>query len=391
MSEFRRRLMMMQWENTPIVFEDPEVKRICVGNFGGESGITNWRYGTIGIKGIAGELTYRQALGVSQFVDVFRNNKIITKFNELQHFRKLVNISGLFLGCSELIETTIPEEHKLDGVTRDVFHGCKKLVRVHNFTNIRKIINLMSMFRSCENLEYIDFTGIDMSELTRVTFAFDSCTSLKSINFGNANFSKVSDFHYLFNKCGNLEELINFEKDTFGVAVTYSDNRYFNGWVFNGAKKLVTENFIMNVPTNMSKSIGGNFFGELDVKYIDLQNYTNLKSMSFAAFSACPNIEGVTLPDNTTIVINGTFYAFQNAKFKYHNSYIRFFSETPPIIKNNYTNHIPLNWYVPSNAIQSYRDYINSINSYFTFADKIIIKPLDDWESDCDTFGWTKY
>lgn len=383
--------MMTQWENRPIVFEDPEVKRICVENFGGENGIINKSFGTVGVQGMSGEVTYRQVLAVSFFGNLFKNNNVIRYFNELEYFKNLKTINDIFNGCSELIETTISKDNQLNGIANNVFKGCKKLRRINNFNAIKKLIDMENIFNTCESLEYIDFTGIDMSELRRISFSFAFCSNLKSINFGNANFSQVVLFNYMFNKCGNLEELLNFDKDTFGVSVPYNESRYFNGWVFNGAKKLVTEDFIMNVPTNMSNSIGGNFFGEIDVKYIDLRNYINLKSMSFDVFPGCPNIEGATLPNNTPIVISGTFFSFQNAKFNYNRQYIRFLSETPPEIRNYYSGAIPVNWYVPANSIQAYRDYINSINSYFGVANKIILKPLDDWESDCDTFGWTKY
>lgn len=77
-----RRIMM----DSPIRFEDAEVKRICVANFGGESGITDKRYGTVGVRGVAGELTPRQAEAVSDFGDTLRNNPAIVRFNEFRFF-----------------------------------------------------------------------------------------------------------------------------------------------------------------------------------------------------------------------------------------------------------------------------------------------------------------
>lgn len=108
MSEFRRRLMMMQWENTPIVFEDPEVKRICVENFGGENGITNRVYGTVGIKGIAGEITPEQAKGVINMGTLFKGNGSITSFIELSLFRNIKQLPS-FQNCTSLKRVSIPE------------------------------------------------------------------------------------------------------------------------------------------------------------------------------------------------------------------------------------------------------------------------------------------
>lgn len=69
MSEIRRRLMAQNWENTPIHFDNQDLKRFCVENFGGENGITNKKYGLTGVRGCAGEFTFKQAAAVTNTVD----------------------------------------------------------------------------------------------------------------------------------------------------------------------------------------------------------------------------------------------------------------------------------------------------------------------------------
>ena len=118
MRNIRRRLMITEaahqkWLNTPIDFEDAEVKRICVENFGGESGITNKRYGTVGVAGMAGELTRRQAAEVSYFGDLFRDNPAIVKFNEFRYFTgyfsgSIIKRQAFCKGSVNLTEITTP-------------------------------------------------------------------------------------------------------------------------------------------------------------------------------------------------------------------------------------------------------------------------------------------
>lgn len=393
MSVLRRRLMAMQWDNTPIEFEDPEVKRICVENFGGLNGIANRIYGDMGVKGVDGEVTYRQARAVTHFHNIFKGNTAIATFNELEHFQNLRTIDRLFNGCSGLTEITLPRANKLDGKANEVFRGCKKLTRVNNLNAIRRLEYLAYMFYECESLEHVDFTGIDMSGIMGITFAFSFCTSLKSVNFGNTDFSKVDNLYYIFCKCENLEQLINFNSGTFGVSVTPHVRRYHNGGLFHTCTKLVmSEDFVMDRISKLTV-LGGDCFISLPLKYFDFRNWSNLQGISFATFSNCVNFEGATLPGNTPFTIDGCFYDYGVSKSRflsYHLRYIRFLSETPPEIRNNYPNDMPLNWYVPSNAIQAYRDYADSLE-YLTVKDKIVIKPLGDWFDDCDKFGWTKY
>ena len=57
--------MAQNWENTPIHFDNQDLKRFCVENFGGENGITDKKYGLPGVRGCAGEFTFKQAAAVT--------------------------------------------------------------------------------------------------------------------------------------------------------------------------------------------------------------------------------------------------------------------------------------------------------------------------------------
>ena len=72
--------------DTPIVFADSEVKRLCVENWGSN-----------------GEITYDQAAAVTDLGGVFGYNTAITSFDELQYFTGLTSIGvAAFDDCSNL-------------------------------------------------------------------------------------------------------------------------------------------------------------------------------------------------------------------------------------------------------------------------------------------------
>ena len=87
------------YNDVVMAFEDEEVKRICVANFGGLNGITNSDYGKTGVAGIAGEVTYEQVLAVTNIGTLFENNNSIVRFNELVYFKNIKMIASAFTYC----------------------------------------------------------------------------------------------------------------------------------------------------------------------------------------------------------------------------------------------------------------------------------------------------
>lgn len=136
--------IVLKYKET-IDFEDDEVKRICVANWGGEYSSTN-------LYGVPGELTYEQAAAVTSIVGVFNGNTKITSFMELQYFTALRNLSGstnsaiIFYNCRNLKRVKLPE-----GVTRcqNIFRNCASLV----------FIELPSTLTGTDAIRYYTFGG----------------------------------------------------------------------------------------------------------------------------------------------------------------------------------------------------------------------------------------
>lgn len=78
-----------------ITFKDEKVKELCVANWDTDND---------------GELSEHEAAMVKSLGDVFRNNREIMSFSELQHFKGLNGIcSFAFNGCTALKEVSLPE------------------------------------------------------------------------------------------------------------------------------------------------------------------------------------------------------------------------------------------------------------------------------------------
>ena len=132
-----------------IDFEDAEVKRICVANWGGEYCASTNKYG------VPGELTYEQAAVVTSIDSKFRGNTLITSFNEFQYFTNVTSstISDVrFSGCTNLTKITIPnmKDHTL---ARWFFSNDKKLETVKVCEGNTRINGWF--VNGCTNLEYL--------------------------------------------------------------------------------------------------------------------------------------------------------------------------------------------------------------------------------------------
>ena len=140
---------------TPVIeFEDAEVKRICVANWGGPLCISTK------VPGVPGELTYEQAAAVSSIgTSAFKGNTKITIFNELQYFTNIAKwpeISGgssYFQNCTNLLEITFPtpKDNRLD---RAMLQGCTKLRRTVIMEGITSIGG--AFFYNCSSLQYAE-------------------------------------------------------------------------------------------------------------------------------------------------------------------------------------------------------------------------------------------
>ena len=172
-----------------MIFEDPNVKTICVSNFGGNS--------------YASQITHEEAAAVTSLGGFFQANTAITKFNELQYFKGITSLGldqdeGQFFNCTNLTEVTIPVASI--GNFRGSFRQCSKLKSVDlSPTTATNNINIRAAFLGCSALERVTLPGGTYAS-ENMYRAFFGCGKLTTINInGIADWSNVSRFQDTFN------------------------------------------------------------------------------------------------------------------------------------------------------------------------------------------------
>ena len=75
-------------------------------------------------------------------------------------------------------------------------------------TKRNKRTTLGGMFQNCSELEFLDISNFDTSNVTTMEFMFNGCHKLKEIKGINKfNTNKVTNMKYMFNLCYSLQSL----------------------------------------------------------------------------------------------------------------------------------------------------------------------------------------
>lgn len=210
------------YSGTIMTFEDPEIKKWLVANIGGERGITNSAYGKIGVRGIAGEVTYEQVLATED-VSIPRNSNI-RRFNELVYFRNLkkftfqsssieeislpymsIDINGAFYLCTRLRKLTT--KYGLDVRNVSIFRGCNSLVDIDTSNWTFSGSSTERMFDGCRLLTRLDLRNFSMDNVGVATCMFQGCSSLTEILVDGWNLERLTVANDVFSGCSSLQSL----------------------------------------------------------------------------------------------------------------------------------------------------------------------------------------
>ncbi|KAB3871245.1 leucine-rich repeat domain-containing protein, partial [Phocaeicola vulgatus] len=152
-----------------IDFKDLNVRNICVNAWGSD-----------------GELTIEQAAAVTNLATKFKQNSVITSFDELKYF------------TNNLVAPTNPDV----GLSYGAFLGCVNLESVTLMPNIKRLDN--NIFNGCTSLKHIDipntiqYIGSDI---------FMGCTSLMTVNLP-LEYMPTEFPSAIFRNCSSLTSLI---------------------------------------------------------------------------------------------------------------------------------------------------------------------------------------
>ena len=214
-----------------IKFADPEVKRICVENWGSD-----------------GEITYEQAAAVTSIGTVFKENTAITEFNELNTFLKVTAVNNkAFFNCTSL------EEIDLTNITStgdECFAGCTSLAKIGSLENITQMGN--KAFDRCTELKielYLPkLESFSSSTFYPSGFSESGITAIKSLGIVTKIPSQGPGYNWaMFNKCPNLR-----------YAILPNTLQEMGNGVFAGSSALVAVINLAVTPPTVGKNVFDN-------------------------------------------------------------------------------------------------------------------------------------
>ena len=136
----------------------------------------------------------------------------------LKGMNKLVNLSGMFEGCTSLISISGLSEYNLINIfdISSVFEGCTSLSSLPDISNWNtiNIRNMSCLFKGCTSLEYIpDISKWRTDNVNDMIGLFASCRKLTSLpDISNWNISNVNNINGLFSSCQKLSSLPDISK-----------------------------------------------------------------------------------------------------------------------------------------------------------------------------------
>jgi len=273
------------YSGTIMTFEDPEIKKWLVANIGGERGITNGAYGKIGVRGIAGEVTYEQVLATED-VSIPRNSNI-RRFNELVYFRNLkkitfqsssieeislpymsIDINGAFYLCTRLRKLTT--KYGLDVRNVSIFRGCNSLVDIDTSNWTFSGSSTERMFDGCSLLTRLDLRNFSMDNVGVATCMFSGCSSLQSLDTSKWNLGNLSNGNSMFSGCSSLQSL---DTSKWNLGNLSNGNSMFSGC--SSLQSLDTSKWNLGNLNTAESMFRQTKINTLDVRGWDLRKLTN--------------------------------------------------------------------------------------------------------------------
>ena len=317
-------------------------------------------------------ITYKDAAKVTSISTWFKDNGVITSFDELKYFKNITTLeASTFKNCLNLEKVNLDNIVKLtgyDGAGAFYNSGIKevslpKLSVIENsysceFQNslVERILSLgkittipngsgnFGIFKNCTLLTYVNLPDT----LTRIgNNAFYGCTSLAEINIPTGVTAIGTN---VFERCTSLSSIVLPEGLT---AIGQS------AFVRCSALSLV-----IDLP-NLT-ALGKDTFSLANVTRVEnlgkISSIEDAASGNYGMFKDNVNLTYVNLPDTLTRIGNNAFYGCSSLQ------YIRIEATTPPTLPNTYSIPSTIGAiYVPDESVEAYQ----SATNWSSYASKI--------------------
>ena len=181
-----------------------------------------------------------------------------------------------------------------------------KSINLSNF-NTSKLLYANNMFNGCTSLESLDLSNFNTSKVTNFSNMFRDCQKMKEINLSNFDTSSATNFANLFHNCSSLTTL---DLSSFNTnKVTYMGSMFYN---CSSLTSLDLSNFNTSNVINMGY---GMFYNCKSLKELDLSNFDTKKVIDFSdMFNGCSSLENIELSSFDTTNATNMANMFYNCK-----------------------------------------------------------------------------
>lgn len=135
-----------------------------------------------------------------------------SSLRELKYFKKVSNLSDwtiTSLGLTNLqkLDVTALDTSEMTSLAA-FFNGCRNLTSldVSNF-NTSNVTDMYKMFADCNSLGLLDLSGWDTSNVTNIQFLMADCTSLYEVDLSGWDLTNCSNTIMPFNNCPELTKI----------------------------------------------------------------------------------------------------------------------------------------------------------------------------------------
>lgn len=217
------------------------------------------------------------------------------------------NGSGMFsyLDNVDTLDLTGLDTSNMTSMSRMFYKSTSlKNIDVSGF-DTSKVVNMIFMFNNCSSLISLDLSSFNTSNVTSMEAMFQNDVNLENITFGdNFNTSKVKDMIAMFASCKKLSYINLSNFDTSNVKEMQSMFYYCEN-----LKSLDLSNFDTSQVINMyAMFMNCSSLKELDLSSFDTSKVTNMQSM----FLSCKNLENLNLSSFNTSNVTTISYMINN-------------------------------------------------------------------------------
>ena len=275
------------------------------------------------------------------------------------------NGSGMFsyLDNVDTLDLTGLDTSNMTSMSRMFYKSTSlKNIDVSGF-DTSKVVNMIFMFNNCSSLISLDLSSFNTSNVTNMEAMFQNDVNLENITFGdNFNTSKVKDMIAMFASCKKLSYINLSNFDTSNVKEMQSMFYYCEN-----LKSLDLSNFDTSQVINMyAMFMNCSSLKELDLSSFDTSKVTNMQSMFFL----CKNLENLNLSSFNTSNVTTISYMINNcSSLKYLDIRNAELSKVSTCLKPFYGIKNTTKIYVKNNTEKEYMN--NNISN--AISDNIII------------------